>query len=114
MSVVKAITLRHLSPREALDAVDRNVGRSEKIYEEFHDLGQGQSGLLVYEQYFSRVGNRIALIVIAENFSGKTRAKVISTGSSQGLIFNFDLGAAGAYVNEVLRILARADQPRPV
>jgi len=106
--------MQHLSPREALAAVDRYVGRSEKVHEEFHDLGQNQSGVLVYEQYFSRVGNRIALIVIAENFSGQTRARVISTGSSKRLLFDFDWGAADAYVNEVLGILARADQDRPV
>lgn len=110
MSKVEAIALQRLTPREALEAVDRSVGRTEKIHDEFHDLGEFQSGMLVYEQYFSRVSNRIALIVTAENFTGQTRVRIIATGSSQGLVFNLDWGAAGAYVDEVLRILERVDR----
>lgn len=112
MSKVEAIALRHLTPREALEAVDRNVGRTEKVHDEFHDSSEIQSGIVVYEQYFSRVSNRIALVVTAENFNGETRVRIIATGSSQGLIFNLDWGAAGAYVDEVLRILERADREK--
>jgi hypothetical protein len=109
MSRVEKLTLSHLTPRAALEAVDAQVGRTEKVHGEIHQLEKTETGLLVYEQYFSRVKNRVALVVSAENFSGETRVSVISTGSSQGLFIPIDWGAASSYVNEVIGILQRAN-----
>ena len=109
MSRVESVVLGNLTPHQALEAVDGSVGHTDKVHEEFHDLGNAQSGLLVYEQYFARVNNRIALVVAAENFSGETRVRVIATGSSQGLFLGIDWGAADSYVDEVLKILSGAD-----
>ncbi len=108
MSRVESITLHHLSPVQALQAVDAAVGRTENIHEEFHDLGSFQSGLLIYEQGFARTFSRVTLIVAADNFTGETRVRVISAGGGSRL--GIDWGAAGAYVNEVLSLLSRADR----
>ncbi|WP_240985704.1 DUF6054 family protein [Acididesulfobacillus acetoxydans] len=47
-------------------------------------------GTLVFEKYFMRVKNRVVLVVIIDNIYGQTDVRAISTGSSEGMIFNFD------------------------
>jgi hypothetical protein len=93
-----------LNPVEALALVRENED-AELVHEEIHDLGDGKSiGTLVYEKYFFRVESRVALVVIIDNIYGVTDVRSISTGSSQGLIFNFDWGAADNFAGSVERI----------
>lgn len=75
---------------------------SELVHEELLDIGEGKlSGTLIFEKYFFRSKNRAALIVMMDNLEGTTDLRVVSTGSSQGLVFNFDWGAAIDFAESV-------------
>ena len=75
---------------------------SELVHEEVLDIGNGKlTGTLIFEKYFFRSSNRAALIVILDNLEGVTDLRVVSTGSSQGLVINFDWGAASDFVKSV-------------
>ena len=50
-----------ISPGKSLELVKQNEN-ADLIHEEIHDLGEGASiGTLVFEKYFMRVKNRVAL-----------------------------------------------------
>jgi hypothetical protein len=90
-----------LSVIEAMDRIKEGQ-TSELVHEEILDIGDGKlTGTMVFEKYFFRSKNRAALIVILDNLEGKTDLRVISTGSSQGLVFNFDWGAASDFAESV-------------
>ncbi|KLU62372.1 hypothetical protein CEB3_c12330 [Peptococcaceae bacterium CEB3] len=94
-----------VSPKEAL-ALVRDNEDADLVHEEVHDLGKDTCiGTLVFEKYFMRVKNRVALVVIIDNIYGPTDVRAISTGSSEGMIFNFDWGAADAFAGSVQEIL---------
>lgn len=52
--------------------------------------------VLVYEKHFYRVGNRLTLTVIIDNFESNTRVHSIGGGGGEGL-FSFDWGAADKF-----------------
>ncbi|WP_213619155.1 DUF6054 family protein [Paenibacillus sp. J22TS3] len=84
------------------DGLDANL-----VHEEFHDLGDGREiGTLIFEKYFFRVKNRVALVVIADNIYGTTEVRAISTGSSEGMVFAFDWGASKDFAGSVQLILS--------
>ena len=95
----------NLMPSEALDLVRKNQN-ADLVHEEFNELGEDRFiGTLIYEKYYFRSKNRAALIVIIDNLKGPTNVRAIATGSSEGLIFNFDWGAADNFVTSVEKIL---------
>lgn len=95
-----------ISPEEAITLV-RDNENADLIHEELNDLGDGKSiGTLVFEKYYLRSKNRAALVVIMDNIQGTTDVRVIATGSSEGIFFNFDWGAADDFVRTVEDILA--------
>lgn len=94
-----------LSPIEALEIIKREQA-SDLVHEEILDVGDGKVvATLVFERYYFRTSNRAALMVILDNLEGSTDLRVISTGSSQGVIFNFDWGAASDYIESVRKSL---------
>jgi hypothetical protein len=95
-----------ISPIEALDLVKQNEN-ADLVHEETHNLGNGSYiGTLIFEKYYMRVKNRVALVVIIDNIYGQTDVRSIATGSSEGMIFNFDWGAADSFSNSVQDILS--------
>lgn len=79
---------------------------TELVHEEIIDVGKGKMvATLIFEKYFIRASNRAALVVTLDNIEGHTDLRVISTGSSQGIIFNFDWGAADSFVSGVRKAL---------
>jgi hypothetical protein len=95
-----------ISPIEGLDLVKQNED-ADLVHEETHDLGNGRYiGTLIFEKYYMRVKNRVALVVIIDNIYGQTDVRSIATGSSDGMIFNFDWGAADSFANSVQDILS--------
>ncbi len=108
MSVVREATVG-ASPREIIEAVHASIGRTEDVFLDIRQTGGRSVGIVVYEQYFSRVGNRIVLAVMADDFAGdgSSLVRVIVSGSSKGMVFNFDLGAAGDYASEAMGIISR-------
>lgn len=94
-----------LTPSEVMDKIKGQEG-ADLVYEEFHDIGEGKyCGTLIFEKYFVRVSNRAALIVLINNLDGTTQVTSIATGSSQGIIFNFDWGAANSFAGSIKNIL---------
>ncbi|HHX73292.1 MAG TPA: hypothetical protein GX699_00110 [Firmicutes bacterium] len=79
----------------------QRMGHVEKISEDTFSGENHYVTVLMYEQYFWRVGNQVSLmIIIAGMGPGRSRLKTVSCGSSQGMIFKFDLGAAGDFARE--------------
>ena len=79
---------------------------AELIYEEFNDIGNSKyHGTLIFEKYFMKAGNRAALVVLVNNIKGETKVTSVATGSSQGLFFKFDWGAADSFAESVKRVL---------
>lgn len=96
-----------ISPEEAYDLIKQEEN-AELIDEELIELKDGSYiGTLIFEKYYFRTSNRAALIVVVDNINGKTRVKSIATGSSQGLIFNFDWGAADNFAGSIKDILSK-------
>ena len=94
-----------LMPMEVMDKVKVEED-SDLVYEEFHDIGNGKyQGTLIFEKYFMRTSSRAALVVLVNNFNGKTVVTSVATGSSQGMIFSFDWGAADSFADSVRDIL---------
>lgn len=94
-----------LKPSQVMDKV-KGEENSDLVYEEFNDIGSGKyNGTLIFEKYFMRAGSRAALVVLVNNFNGKTIVTSVATGSSQGMLFNFDWGAADSFAEGVKRIL---------
>ena len=106
MSVVRELTTS-ATPAEVLHAVDGQIGHTERVHTEEHRTSAGTMTIAVYEQYFARVKNRIALMILADDFKGPTGVRIIATGASQGMIFNLDWGAAGAYASEAEHIISQ-------
>ena len=95
-----------ISPEEAFEMVKQRQD-ADLIDEELIQLAEDSYiGTLVFEKYYFRASNRAALIVVIDNIRGKTRVKSIATGSSQGLLFNFDWGAADNFAGSVEDILS--------
>ncbi|MBB6218414.1 hypothetical protein HNQ80_004578 [Anaerosolibacter carboniphilus] len=94
-----------IDPTRAIGLV-RDEENADLVYEEIHDLGENKYiGTLVFEKFFFRNSNRAALVVIIDNIKGYTDVRSVATGSSQGMIFNFDWGAASEFAGSVRDIL---------
>lgn len=94
-----------LQPEEALQLV-RGHQNADLVHSEFHSLDNGKAiGTLIFEKYYFRSKNRACLVVIIENLQDTTEVRAVSTGSSEGLFFNFDWGAADNFVRSVEEIL---------
>ena len=95
-----------LTPKESFEMIKQNQN-AELVYEEDFDLGGGKfTATLIFEKYYMRAKNRAALIVLIHNFDGITDIRAISTGSSEGMFFNFDWGAADHFANSVGEVLS--------
>ncbi len=97
-----------ITPAEALELVKQHHSAqgTELIHQELYDIGEGRAiGTLIFQKYYFRAGNRAALVVIADNLKGFSEVRSIATGSSQGVIFDFDWGAADSFANSTREIL---------
>jgi len=95
----------NLTSTEVMNRV-KDEQDAEMIFEEFHDLGNGKDyGTLIFDKYFMRVSNRVALVVMVNNLNGKTQVTSVATGSAQGRVFKFDWGAGDDFSESVRSIL---------
>ncbi len=96
----------NISPLEAMKVI-KSHENADLVHEEILDIGNGiYVSTLVFEKYYFRVSNRVALIVIIDNTKETTNVRVISTGSSEGMFFNFDWGASKNFTSSVEEILS--------
>lgn len=93
-----------ITPKEAYDML-LDLDSAELVYDELKSPSEGKKiAILVFEKYYFRSENRAALTVTIDNFDGVTSVTAIATGSSQGLIFNFDWGAADNFVESIRKV----------
>ena len=78
-----------------LDGVSEDVIRKDDQY----------VAILVYQHYFSRVGNQVALVVIIWGGPQRCTVKSISCGASRGLFGLFDWGASHDFASEPMGYL---------
>ena len=94
-----------ISPQDAYNILRREIS-AELVYDELKKTDNGMEiGILVFEKYYFRAENRASLTVIADNFDAITSLRVIAAGSSKGMLFNFDWGAADNFAESVRKIL---------
>ena len=97
----------NISPKEVMEVLKREHS-ADLVHEELLSVGDDKFvGTLIFEQYYFRTSNRAALIVLIDNLKGVTDVRSIATGSSQGLIFNFDWGASDDFAQSVINILKK-------
>jgi len=89
------------SPMAAFEHLKSNINY-ELVHEKIYHIDENMSSIIViYEKYFMRNSSRASLVVTINNFNGVTEIESISSGSSQGMIFNFDWGAGDQFANSV-------------
>ncbi|HJG96704.1 MAG TPA: DUF6054 family protein [Romboutsia timonensis] len=94
----------NLSLRDTISKLDSGIVRESVTGEriDYHVItGNEDNGaiLLVYEKYFSRVGNRITLTIVVDNLDGYTKVHSIGGGASQGMFLKFDWGASASFTS---------------
>lgn len=103
--MAKEIINVSITPKEVIGVINRKLS-DEEVDRTSFDLGDGKYiEIGVYERYFFRSNNRGGLIVTADNVEGYTKVKLVSTGTSEGFVFNFDWGAGDKYINIIKNIL---------
>ena len=60
--------------------------------------------VLVFEKHYWRVGNRLTLTAVLDDFSGVTRVHLVGGGGGDGL-FRFDWGAADSFAGAAANAL---------
>ncbi|WP_099221443.1 DUF6054 family protein [Listeria costaricensis] len=94
------------SVEETMDMIKLSQAKSNPIFEELRIvMGEHKIATLAYEKYYMRNSNRAALFVTIHDFYDQAEVTVISTGSSDGFLFNFDWGAAHDYIASVKKVL---------
>lgn len=96
----------NLSPQDALNMIKDDLN-ADLVHEEDNTVDGKSIGIQVYEKYYMRAGNKVALTVIVEDFTGLTNVRAIGTAGSRDFIFNFDLGASDDFAERVAEILNR-------
>jgi len=61
--------------------------------------------VLLYEQYFMRVSNQAALMLVISGDGQSCAVKSVACAASGDLLLQFDLGAAGDFAAEPLQLL---------
>jgi hypothetical protein len=67
--------------------------------------GKDYIAVLLYQQYFIRVGNQVALMLLISGDSQTTTVKSVACASSRDILLSFDLGAAGDFAAEPINLL---------
>lgn len=94
-----------LTPAQVMAKV-KEEENGDLVHEELHHIdGTKYYGVLIFEKYFMRVSSRVALIVLVDNLNEETTVTSIATGSSTGMVFNFDWGAADDFAYSVKEML---------
>ena len=90
-----------LTTREEYNML-QDFHNAELVYDEFKSPGEGKYiAIMIFEKYYFRSENRAAMTVIIDNFADTTSVTAVAAGSSQGIIFNFDWGAADDFAESV-------------
>ncbi|KNF07597.1 hypothetical protein CLPU_14c00150 [Gottschalkia purinilytica] len=101
----KKILKLSIEPSKVIEVL-KGHNFSDLVHEEFHQLeNEKYIGTLIYEKFFYKVERKVSVIIIVDNLKDFTEIRIISTGTSQGLIFDFDWGASGNVIEYVSGVL---------
>lgn len=67
--------------------------------------GETYVAVLLYQHYFMRVGNQVALMLLVSGDSQMAKVKSVACGSSNDPLLGIDLGAAGDFASEPINLL---------
>lgn len=96
----------NIEPEKAARII-KNAEFADLLHEDIISEGNGKTVItLVFEKYYMRVEGRAALVVIIENVSNTTEVRVITAGTSKGMIFNFDWGASDNFAYNIKELLS--------
>ncbi len=79
----------------------------EQVSNDVLCTGDRYTAVLVYQHYFARVGNQVALIVMISGSGAKTTVKTVSCGASRGFFDFFDWGASCDFAEEPIEYLRK-------
>lgn len=99
----------NLEPYDVVSHIDKTMqGKISGQQIDRYITGDGENtvAVLVYEQYYQRVQNRLTLTAIVDKVSGKTHVRLVSSGGGTNVFFKFDWGASGSLENSVERALS--------
>jgi len=93
--------------QEVLKVLREGMAHIELVSE---DTFQGQRddtyiAVLLYQHYFMRVGNQLALMLLVSGDSQSARVKSVACASSRDMVLSFDMGAAGDFATEPINLL---------
>ncbi len=93
--------------REVHRFLTGELSHVEMVSEEVITTGDKYIAILVYQHYFSRVGNQLALVIIISGDSHTTTVKSVSCGAARGFFDIFDWGATDDFALEPISYLER-------
>ncbi len=91
--------------REVHRFLTGQLSHIEMVSEDVISTSDKYIAVLVYQHYFSRVGNQLALVVIISGDSHRTTVKSISCGAARGFLDIFDWGATDDFASEPITYL---------
>ncbi len=83
----------------------------EKVSDDVLSDGDRYVAVLVYQHYFARVGNQVALVVMISGTGSQTTVKTVSCGASRGFFDFFDWGASYDFAEEPIEYLRKRYLP---
>lgn len=95
-----------IDPISASDMIIQQ-GFADLLHEDIISIDENKKIItLVFEKYYMRVEGRAGLVVIIDNVNGNTDIRVITTGTSRGMIFDFDWGASDDFASSAVSCLS--------
>jgi hypothetical protein len=97
----------NIPPFELRDLLINSVELKDALlYKESHYVDETrQLSILVFEKYFHRIESTASLTIILENINEINLVKSIPSGSADGRLLGFDLGAAKNFVKQVETVI---------
>ncbi|MGE5580262.1 MAG: DUF6054 family protein [Bacillota bacterium] len=95
------------SAQEVHQVLRDGMSHVELVSEDVYRGADGQTyiAVLLYQHYFMRVKNQLALMLLVSGDSQSASVKSVACGSSGDILFGFDLGAAGDFASEPISLL---------
>ncbi len=94
-------------PREVHHVLRDYMSHVELVSETVFGGAENYVAILLYQTYFSRVGNEVALMLIVSGVPHHVPAlvKSVACASSRDFLLRLDWGAAGSFASEPIRLL---------
>lgn len=97
-----------LSVQSAASTVDTHMSRNvscQNLDWVTREAGDRSCVILYYEKYYWRAGNRLTLMVVIDDFTGRTRVRSSGGGGGEGVFIRFDWGAGSHFAHSAIDAL---------